>query len=1286
MSAEETGTNADSIERIIKEGLADGSITPAQAYTARSSLQAYAQKAAAFQTAIVKECFPAIQESQRELVRVSRGLEEIWESASATGDQDYLNSARDSVIDTSVDMANLAVMYDHMRGFGDPMEAAIEAGSINAGFTTPTRHTFEHNFRSDVIFGGWEAVRAGSIGDLETQAIASTAGGLKGSMGPGPVTFFGDTRGWMGYVITDSIMAGLTNSGSAEEDAAANEQARQQAGKLAAVAPHYLRAFTQQMAGRTTAGSAWTGKVKLSFYNSEGDFDSELWSRTIGDGEEDALTTDAAKAQLGSRRFQNGTYGDAWARLQGTDLGNRVGELGNRGNAALRGLANGWACFHGPATEFVGAYLDFANAMIELGDLNDFLKRIGRFFTPEATGIGLGPIAELIEAGKDLGAMMSMDRQKGIFNEQCFLLSYIGEISAYKKARDQNVTASPNTPGLNKALPTPEKNASLLLDGDPYGFLNRLVQSSASKVFFNMKSDVLSHLQPMIRLYKVEYDEDNEPFETEFVFDSYTKNIEESLRNTRQRGVGVGIKNFDFTYDGSNPFSVKKSIKATLKIFANSMDELLEERTIPGQNPISYVDLALKTKQPTQSNNSCAQDPEARGNILREANLDKLNFRLKAVIGWASPNGRGPWDDMSYLKPATDSEPSRNTLLDGIYNSYVTLNLTPTIHDFDFDEMGRVTFTIKYFAFIEDYYDTPIFNIFAGATMGSPPAEESEENANEQASAGGAPSNITAKQIIRNLRLRYYSRNCGDAEGVVDSMRETLVKEANLEKQTALQKPISALRKNSKLYHINLPFQEVQMFNSLGPFHPWDPGRELGINTDSENSDAVTEEMEEAFSSYNFEAEGDEASAQKVFQASLQADSPTNYALSYFYVSDLLDTILELMGAEIDELPTILSESLKVYDDVTECQKTSEVDKIERAKQNFKRLRILLGPVEFVNQGKRGDDALGGTSKFVNFGDIPISVRYFIEWLTAQMFKKDQTTYTLTTFLNDLFNKLVRDFLNNETCFDWNIKQKVRVNQSVITSYPAGGEDDEITQLLKAKNKFRGVMSELKQSGAPILNTSGPGPEGSDGFREFSANPIASLPASQEMNYFVYFAGRTAPRELMKGNKEEDEAKGIFHYMLGRDRGLIKTIKLTKTDSRGLAEVRFEQDGYDGLKQLRVVYDVQIDSFADVKTYPGTYLFVDPRGFAPNTNLGNDDKFNLTQYGLGGYYMIVKSEHNFGAGTANSTIYAKWVNSMEVTAEEQADVQNNSGNTTIPTRCSAVPVTEDDPLNPGDSL
>ena len=115
--------------------------------------------------------------------------------------------------------------------------------------------------------------------------------------------------------------------------------------------------------------------------------------------------------------------------------------------------------------------------------------------------------------------------------------------------------------------------------------------------------------------------------------------------------------------------------------------------------------------------------------------------------------------------------------------------------------------------------------------------------------------------------------------------------------------------------------------------------------------------------------------------------------------------------------------------------------------------------------------------------------------------------------------------------------------------------------------------------------------------------------------------------------------------MLGRDRGLIKNIKLNKTETKGLAEVRFEQNGYQGLEQLRVVYDVEIDSFANVATYPGTYIYVDPNGFAPK------QEYDLTKLGVGGYYMIIKSEHEFGVGYANSKITAKWVHSIEAEAE-----------------------------------
>ena len=107
----------------------------------------------------------------------------------------------------------------------------------------------------------------------------------------------------------------------------------------------------------------------------------------------------------------------------------------------------------------------------------------------------------------------------------------------------------------------------------------------------------------------------------------------------------------------------------------------------------------------------------------------------------------------------------------------------------------------------------------------------------------------------------------------------------------------------------------------------------------------------------------------------------------------------------------------------------------------------------------------------------------------------------------------------------------------------------------------------------------------------------------KEDNYLIFYAGRSQPLEKMTGDTYQDAAAGIMHYVMGRDDGIIKNISLTKTDTKGLAEVRFEQEGYDGLQQLRVVYDVNIDAYPHVQAFPGTYIFVDPRGFAPSTNL-----------------------------------------------------------------------------------
>ena len=193
----------------------------------------------------------------------------------------------------------------------------------------------------------------------------------------------------------------------------------------------------------------------------------------------------------------------------------------------------------------------------------------------------------------------------------------------------------------------------------------------------------------------------------------------------------------------------------------------------------------------------------------------------------------------------------------------------------------------------------------------------------------------------------------------------------------------------------------------------------------------------------------------------------------------------------------------------------------------------------------------------------------------------------------------------------------------------------------------------------PILNVSGD-----------RGLPVSNPGPTRENHFLTYFAGRVQPGEAMQGIRIADEAAGVFHYAIGRDRGIVKTINLSKTDTPGLTELRFEQEGYEGLEQLRYVYDVNIETYANVNAFPGSYIYVEPRGFSPSTTL------DLTKFGIGGYHMIIRSEHSFGAGKAESKITAKWVadtggtitrDPASTTAEAEVDEEpkESSGKCTV---------------------
>ena len=809
------------------------------------------------------------------------------------------------------------------------------------------------------------------------------------------------------------------------------------------------------------------------------------------------------------------------------------------------------------------------------------------------------------------------------FKDQCILLSKVFEFSNYHKH---------NVP---KAFPTSEVNSSLSIDGQPFGFINKLTQYPGNKEFFEMTNDEIANLQPLMRFFKVigaNKATSGIDKEIEISFDSYATradvesiilpapDAESILKNKNSRGFGVGIKNFSLTYDGSNFFAVKKSIKATLSIFANNFSELLKDREGIDEDgnteTYRYIDLVLKT-----------------GKTVKDKNPDQkeLDFRLKAVFGYSIPSGQD-----STLRPEVKT---------ALKNNFVTINLTPVTHNFEFDEMGRVTLNIDYFAYVEEYFDKPRFNIFA---------------------------NVGNYLQILKRRLAFKSVQKTDCDTErISEMKEADSAKIAQEKENSFKFLMFELIRNDKILYFNLKREELAQMIDKGPFYKFPGGVSSRITTGLDQANMLAGDISNTFMDVfdsEKETEGDEEFSRR-FQAAFRIADIDSVRIPFFYLGDLLDMILAGLAKFLTDTANELSEETEYEIEIRKDNKTVneslpidnelkalEIENISRSIEQFKKLRLLLGPIEIVNHRNPAE------SDFVNFADLPIAVSYFTEWMTKKVLSKNSAIYPLTQFLNDLFNDLIKSYLNDDSCFTFNIKQKIRLNQAVLTSYTKKEGVGEIEEAIIESQSPTNRLNIDTFSDIPLLNIAG---------HHSKDIAMANPGYSKEMNYFVFFAGRSQPQELMNGNKEEDESRGIFHYILGRDRGIVKNISLTKTSAPGLKEVRFEQEGFDGLTQLREIYDVNVDCFANVQTFPGTYIFIDPRGFSPSLAAYDINEFDLTDLGIGGYHMIIASEHNFGPGQANTTLTAKWVAALEKEDDEQTMENNVGSNDEAPKKCSA---------------
>ena len=112
--------------------------------------------------------------------------------------------------------------------------------------------------------------------------------------------------------------------------------------------------------------------------------------------------------------------------------------------------------------------------------------------------------------------------------------------------------------------------------------------------------------------------------------------------------------------------------------------------------------------------------------------------------------------------------------------------------------------------------------------------------------------------------------------------------------------------------------------------------------------------------------------------------------------------------------------------------------------------------------------------------------------------------------------------------------------------------------------------------------------------------------------YNVNRSGRLS-QPLAKGQRRSarDSGWGIYHFKIGKDRGLLKNISFRKMDDPHLEAARYIEEG-DTLGGMVRRYNATVDMYGNNLFEPGSEIFLD-------TSRGADVNSISHKLGLGGY-------------------------------------------------------------------
>lgn len=802
---------------------------------------------------------------------------------------------------------------------------------------------------------------------------------------------------------------------------------------------------------------------------------------------------------------------------------------------------------------------------------------------------------------------MSVDAK---FNHQAFLTSHL----------DQIASSIRNNFNYISMIDTYDKSLS-----ETFALLTGKTETFS---FTKLKSHQYSALLPKIRIYRVDSIEQGGN-EYEFIFLKDNKLNMNVLGENIIRDNSAGIRSINWTLAGTNPVTAEKNIECSIEFYFNSINAF---------SGGDYDKMLSFWKDPKNSNFAASGFDNNEGGVFTTRNYwallfhpsfrgdnskyDTTKFRIKAVIGWENIDPNIKKDLFGDQFPNLEEE---------LQDSNLVMYLNLVKHDFSFKEDGSLVVKADYIGSIENGMFNYKYDLFRGlkaklntlngpttilqeVTVRDPERREFEtytsqetvnlsqqqnklkllkqlKEAGNNFSNCGTPEQKALLEKLQNIPSSAYDKIIEDDEKELERIKNLLqeeeVKIKNQFYSSLINKLVTQENGGYQLYSITLDDIKIKAWldwknrkleNSQEGTRNYNQIPDLNdINTNFvTNIDNVKVKLNDVGRKIAQEETED-------LLATLSKDADEN---------DLNATDLNIFYTTIG---IILDSAHHIIENGSIANVSSEFGGplTEQDKKEFQRNKMVFSSFD--------------EERLANIANIPISYDALVHFLIEKIYKPQKSEYSLYSFIKDVITSLVEPALNNRTVSNNTINKYSNI--SLATNIITLKSDEDQAPL----DKFKTQTTETK-----TINLSTVSKKDLKRYYPSSANNKGSY-------YFYYFIYDKYLKDFDgKGDVNEDAKKGIYHYTLAQDYGLVKSINFKRNDQPYLRESKSVGKKTIFLGQFRDIYAADVKMVGNNIYTPGMILLLKP-SVEFGKVIGDDTNPSFSQItGVGGYYSVIK--------------------------------------------------------------